>query len=347
MTGSAGKRKIEWGILGTARIAVKVGRAIQNAVGARLSAVASRDRARAANWIAEHAFDSPSPAPAVYGSYEDLLADPSIDAVYIPLPPSLHAEWTIKAAECGKHVLCEKPLATRVADARAMAAACHANGVQLMDGVMWMHHERTIAMKRALQEGALGTLRRVTTAFSFNATDFAADNIRFQRDLGGGVLGDIGWYCVGATLWAFESLPTRVFATARYRDDVERSLSAILWFADDRIASFDCAFDTTFRKWMEIAGTEGSIVCDDFANPWDVSKARFWVHDRQGKASQENFPGCVQEVRMIECFTDIVRSERLEPEWVERTINTQIVCSAIDFSARTETLIELNSIAEH
>jgi len=341
MTMSTADRVIRWGILGTARIAIKVARAIWNSTGAELTAVASRDYARAAGWLAEHEFDVLDPAPLAYGSYEKLLADPNIHAVYIPLPPSLHAEWTIKAAERGKHVLCEKPLATSALEAREMAAACKANGVQLMDGVMWMHHERTAAMKRLLQEGTLGPLRRVTSAFSFNATDFAADNIRFQRELGGGVLGDLGWYCVGATLWAFESPPTRVFATASFRDDVEISLSAILWFSEDRVASFDCAFDTTTRKWVEIAGTEASIVCDDFVNPWEVSKARFWVHNRQGKASQETFPGCVQEVRMIERFSDIVRTGRLEPDWVDKTINTQIVCSAIDRSARNGIAVEI------
>jgi predicted dehydrogenase len=339
----AADRVIRWGILGTARIAIKVGRAIWNATGAELAAVASRDPARAAGWLAEHEFSSLDPAPTPIGSYEDLLSDPEIDAVYIPLPPSLHAEWTIKAAERGKHVLCEKPLATSVAEARAMAAACQSNGVQLMDGVMWMHHERTAAMKRLLEEGALGPMRRVTSAFSFNATDFASDNIRFQRELGGGVLGDLGWYCVGATLWAFESLPTRVLATASYRDNVEISLSAILWFTEDRIASFDCAFDTTTRKWVEVSGTEASIVCDDFVNPWDISRARFWVHDRQGKVSQENFPDCVQEVRMIERFSDIVRTDRLEPEWVDNAVNTQIVCSAIDRSARSGTPVEIDA----
>jgi predicted dehydrogenase len=153
---------VRFGILGTAHIATKVGRAIQEATGAELAAIASRDRTRAEAWIAEHtqtaggdrrptAFLSPEHPPRAFGSYEELLADSSIDAVYLPLPPSLHAEWTIKAAAHGKHVLCEKPLAINLTEARAMADACRAHGVQLMDGVMWVHHERTAGMQRVLQ----------------------------------------------------------------------------------------------------------------------------------------------------------------------------------------------------
>jgi predicted dehydrogenase len=337
---------VRFGILGTAHIATKVGRAIHEAEGAEIAAIASRDRARAAAWAAEHtrpsageprptAFLSPEHPPLAVGSYEELLADPSIDAVYLPLPPSLHAEWTIKAAECGKHVLCEKPLALDLAEARAMADACRAHNVQLMDGVMWVHHERTRGMERVLQSGALGRLRRVTSAFSFDARDFRPDNIRFQRELGGGALADLGWYCVRATLWALGALPERVFAAARYRNEVDHNFSATLWFADDRMASFDCGFDTAMRKWLEVAGSDGSLVCDDFVLPWDPLQARFWVHGSHGKASQETFPGCIQEVRMVEQFCRAIRSGTLETHWVDEALATQAVCDALDRSARS------------
>ena len=124
--------------------------------------VASRTEARATTWAKEH------DVPTAYSTYDALLADESLDAIYIPLPPSLHAEWTIKAAEHGKHVLCEKPLAANTDEAIAMADACRQNGVQLMDGVMWVHHERTSGMKRKLTDGTLGRLRRMTAAFTFN-----------------------------------------------------------------------------------------------------------------------------------------------------------------------------------
>jgi predicted dehydrogenase len=352
MSTAESTRPVRWGILGTARIASKVGRAIHEARGSRLVAVASRDVARARSWIDQHtvghaaadskaAFLSHGAAVACYGSYLELLRQPEIDAVYIPLPPSLHCEWTCSAAQHGRHVLCEKPLALDAAEAERMWDACQAANRQLMDGVMWVHHPRTAAMRSILSSGDLGRLRRVTSAFSFNATDFRSDNIRFQRELGGGALGDIGWYCVRATLWAFDDRPEKVFATARYERDVDMNLSATLWFPSERAASFDCGFDTTWRKWFEIAGTEGSLVCDDFVNPWDVAKARFWTHDRQGKARQHEFPGYIQEVRMIERFCEIVRSGAIDPAWPWASIATQRVCDALARSARSGRIVEV------
>jgi predicted dehydrogenase len=221
-----------------------------------------------------------------------------------------------------------------------MQDACQLANRQLMDGVMWMHHERTPAMQKIFASGELGELRRVTSAFSFNAADFPSDNIRFQKALGGGALGDVGWYCIRATLWAFGGLPVKVWATARYDRDVEMNLSATLWFSDDRMAAFDCSFDTTWRKWFEVAGTKGSLVCDDFVNPWDAAKARFWTHDSQGKATQHDYPGCIQEVRMIENFCEIVRSGRQESKWVDAALATQNICDALARSARSGQAVE-------
>lgn len=350
-------RPIRWGILGTARIATKVGRAIHRARGAVLAAVASRDTARAQSWIANHTrgghacggtgaddartfLDADSRVTAC-GSYLELLDDPQIDAVYIPLPPSLHCQWTCLAAQFGKHVLCEKPLGLNLAEAQQMADVCAIANRQLMDGVMWIHHERTTAMREVIRSEKLGALRRVMAGFS-NGANLEPDNIRFQRELGGGALGDLGWYCVGALLWAYGELPERVFATARYERDVDVNLSAMLWFPQGRMASFDCGFDVVWRKWFEVAGTQGSIVCDDFVNPWDAGKARFWVHDSQGKGTQHLFADGVQEVRMIEAFCDIVRSGRLDSAWPAAALATQTVCDAVAHSARIGSVVELS-----
>ncbi|MFN0054332.1 MAG: Gfo/Idh/MocA family protein [Planctomycetales bacterium] len=337
---------VRWGILGTANIATRVGRAITLAENARIAAIASRDATRAVEWTARHTLapgDQPTatvflppdqPAPTCYGSYEALLDDPTIDAVYIPLPPTLHAEWTIRAAQRGKHVLCEKPLAMNLDEARHMADACRQHGVQLMDGVMWVHHHRTAHMQRILDSGQLGPLRRVTSAFSIEGRHFQPDNIRYNRALGGSSLGDLGWYCVRATLWALEALPERVYATAAYQADVDLQLSALLWFGGGRMASFDCGYHLAFRKWMEVTGEAGSLVCDDFVHPWTPDTARFWLHGPQGKASQEESPPCIHEVRMIERFDTIVRTGKPEPRWVDDALATQQVCDALDRSAR-------------
>ncbi len=328
------KPPVRWGILSTANIATKVARAIRLAENADLVAVASRTEERAATWAQAHN------VPTAYGTYDALLADASLDAIYIPLPPSLHAEWTIKAAEHGKHVLCEKPLAANADEAAAMADTCHQNGVQLMDGVMWVHHERTAQMKGKIADGTLGKLRRVTSAFTFNWDTIPTGNIRAMKEFAGGSLGDLGYYCIRSILWAFDAMPTQVFATARYEVGVDFNLAGILWFSDERIATFDCGFDTGLRKWFEIAGTRASIVCDDFTVPTSEDSARFWIHGPDGN-EQNTVGACIQEVAMIKRFSQIVQSGNLEGQWAEVAVNTMRICDALLESHQREEIIKL------
>lgn len=322
---------VRWGILSTASIASKVARAINLAHNAELIAVASRTEERANAWAKKHN------VPIAYGNYDDLLSDSSINAVYIPLPPSMHAEWTVRAAEHGKHVLCEKPLSANSDEATIMADACLHNGVQLMDGVMWVHHDRTEMMKQQLAN--LGDLRRVTAAFTFNWNTIPTDNIRAKPELGGGSLGDLGYYCVRAILWAYEELPTKAFATARYKVGVDFNLSGTLWFENDRIASLDCGFDTGLRKWFEVAGTRASLVCDDFTVPSSEESARFWIHGSENEKHETS--ACKQEVNMIERFSRIVQSNELEPAWAEVAVNTMRVCDALRESAQQGGIVKL------
>ncbi|MCH7728732.1 MAG: Gfo/Idh/MocA family oxidoreductase [Planctomycetes bacterium] len=348
---------VRWGILSTARIATKVASAIHATAGAEVTAVASRTKERAELWAREH------DVAASYGNYEALVEDEQLDAIYIPLPPSMHAEWTIRCAEAGKHVLCEKPLAMNVAEAQEMADACRANNVQLMDATMWVHHPRASDMLAPIQNGTLGELRRVTSAFSFDIEPYLndkpphmardpesgkaspeavlANELRFQRELGGGALMDLGWYNVGVALWALEDLPTRVFATARYRHDVEINLSAMMWYDDDRIVTFDCGYDQSLRKWFEVVGTAGSLVCDDFLNPWNSERPRFWLHDKSGQATEHVAAPVNQEQRMIERFCEIVRSGELDDTWPNISVANQRVCDAIGASARREEVVEI------
>jgi predicted dehydrogenase len=329
-------KTVRWGVLSTAHIATKVSRAIRLAGGTELVAVASRTQERADAWANKHE------VARAYGSYEALLNDPSIDAIYNPLPPSMHLEWTVRAAEHGKHVLCEKPLAANTAQAIEMADACRKHGVQLMDGVMWVHHERTVAMRRHIDDGSLGKLRHVSSAFSFHWEEIPNKNIRLQKDLAGGSLGDLGYYCVRAIGWALGDLPRRVFATARYFHDVDMNLTGVLWFDGERSASFNCGFDTVYRKWFEVAGTHGSLVCDDFVVPWKEETARYWTHDAAGKPTEHRIDGCVQEARMIEHFSDAVRSGKLNEQWPADAIATMRVCDALAASARSNQVVELS-----
>lgn len=326
---------VRWGILGTARIATKVSAAIRQAANAELTVIASRDARRAADWGREHEVLRSE------GSYQAVLEDPEIDAVYIPLPNSMHREWTVRAAEAGKHVLCEKPLGLDTAEALEMADACRAHGVQLMDGVMWVHHPRADQMKRVLDDGSLGRVRRATSAFTFCFDEIPEYDIRLDPRMGGGSLGDLGWYCCRAALWAFDTLPQRVFATARYFRGVDMNLTAVLWYDDERMASFDCGFDTELRKWMEIAGTSGSLICDDFLRPWDESRPRFWTHDRNGTVAEHVSEAPNQEVAMIEAFGRIVQSGQPAPHWTQQAVDTQRMCEALARSAQEEQIVEV------
>lgn len=327
---------IRWGVMGTAGIATKVGAAIHNAKGAELRAIASRNLEKAQKWAEDHG------AEKSYGSYEALLGDPNIDAVYIPLPPSMHNDWAIRAARAGKHVLCEKPLTMDVAEAVEIAAVCESKGVQLMDGVMWVHHDRTALLKKILTSGEVGELRRVTSAFSFNwGPTVPTQNIRAQKELGGGAIGDLGYYCVRATLWAFDEMPTAVFARARYNHNVDIETSAMMYFSHDRVASMDCAFSMQARSWLELAGTDGSITIDDFVLPANERESWYSIRKGFGKQDSRSVGPCIQEVKMIEDFSALVESGKRDSSLPKVALDTVAVCCAILESAKAGKAVEI------
>ncbi len=177
---------LRWGLLGTARINRMVIPPLRASAGNRLLAVASRDLARATGYAKEWGIER------AHGAYEALLADPEIDAVYIPLPNHLHAEWTIRAARAGKHVLCEKPLALTVAEVDAMGAAARESGVVLAEAFMYRHHPQTLKVKELVDAGAIGPVRFVRGTFSFPLT--RPDDVRLRPEWGGGCLWDVGCY---------------------------------------------------------------------------------------------------------------------------------------------------------
>lgn len=254
-------KKLRWGILGVANINQRLLPGFAKAANVELRGIASRslDKAQAAAKAAG--------IPQAYGSYEALLDDPSIDAVYNPLPNTLHAEWTRKAAERGKHVLCEKPLAPTAAQAQEVVAFCRTKKVVLMDGFMWPHHPRTAALKKFLADGKIGPVRRVAGTFTFQMEQLDPSNIRLQSALAGGSLLDVGCYPVYGIRWAMGAEPVRAWATAQYVHDCDVEMSGTLWFADGRIAAFDCGFTHPFRQWLEITGTTGVVTVQDMWLP--------------------------------------------------------------------------------
>src|SRR5215207_2157730 len=244
---------VRWGILSTADIAVsKVIPGIRRAARCEIVAIASRDADRARSIADRLAI------PTAHGSYDDLLADPAVDAVYIPLPNHLHAEWAIRAAQAGKHVLCEKPLALSAADAEAMIDACRRAGVLLMEAFMYRLHPSWIAVRELVASGRIGSLRAVDSWFSYFNDD--ATNIRNVREFGGGALYDIGCYCVNLSRMLFGAEPVRVRSTIE-RDPtsgVDVITSGILSFASG-VGTFTCSTRLEPDQRVDIYGTDGRI----------------------------------------------------------------------------------------
>ena len=249
----APNRRLRWGILSTATIArTKVIPGIARAEHCEVVAIASRDIAIAERVAAELSI------PAAYGSYETLLADPNIDAVYIPLPNHLHAEWSIAAARAGKHVLCEKPLALTADDAERMIDVANAEGVTLMEAFMYRLHPSWQAVAQLVASGEIGRLVSVQSWFSYFNDD--ATNIRNIREAGGGALFDIGCYSVNLSRLLFDAEPRHVSA-ALVRDPatgVDVLTSAILTF-DSGLATFTCSTRAEDDQRVHIYGTTGRI----------------------------------------------------------------------------------------
>lgn len=226
--------------------------AIQHSTNGELVAVASRDPQRARDFAAKLAI------PVSYTSYDALLSAKDIDAVYIPLPNSLHREWTIKAAEAKKHVLCEKPLAMNSNECVEMENAAHRNGVKLMEAFMYRFHPQTQKVLELLRTGAIGDLRLIHSAFTFRVNDPA--NIRLQPELGGGSLMDVGCYCVNISRTIAGQEPIEVQAYANWASTgVDDQMAGTLRFRNGVLAQFDCSLILSRREFYELIGTEGAI----------------------------------------------------------------------------------------
>jgi predicted dehydrogenase len=243
---------LRWGIVSTANIGVrKVIPATQKAERCEVVAIASRDGELATRVAGELGI------ARAHEGYEALLADPDVDAVYIPLPNSEHAKWTIAAARAGKHVLCEKPLAMTAAEAEEMVRACAKEGVLLMEAFMYRLHPSWESVRELVASGRIGTLRAVQSWFSYFNDD--PRNIRNVPELGGGALYDIGCYCINLSRMLFAREPTRVQASVT-RDETGTDVltSAILAFDED-VATFTCSTRAEPDQRVHIYGTEGRI----------------------------------------------------------------------------------------
>lgn len=351
-----------FGILSTAGIARKNWRAMRLAGNACVAAVASRKVDAANRFIDECSAEVPQlQRPQAFGSYEELLASDSIDAVYIPLPTALRHPWVIKAAEAGKHVIGEKPAALNASQVSEMLDACRQHNVQYMDGVMYMHSQRMPLVRTLVDSGKIGEMRRLASQFSFNGgADFERHNIRSNSSLEPhGCLGDLGWYCIRFFYWLMGGqLPVEVRARDLYSlqgegspESVPGEFSAELLYANGISATFYNSFRTQHQQWVHISGTEGYLRLDDFVLPYRgaelaayVGRDHFMIDnctfhmenhlERYSVREYDAGENTAQEVRMIRAFADQVLSGTLNDQWPTWTLHTQQILDACFASAK-------------
>jgi predicted dehydrogenase len=324
---------LRWGVLSTANIGLKkVLPAMQRGQHTSLRAIASRDLTKAREAAASLGI------PTAYGSYEELLADPQIDAVYIPLPNHLHVPWTIRVAEAGKHVLCEKPLSLTVAEAKTLLAVRARTGVKIGEAFMVNCHPQWLRLRALLAEGRIGEVRSIAGAFSYFNVD--PNNIRNRAECGGGALMDIGCYLIHAARYAFRQEPTRVVA-AIDRDPAmgtDRMTSAILDFPGGQ-AIFTCSTQLVPYQRIHFFGTKGRIEIEiPFNAPPDRPTRLFldMTGDLFGEGiATESFPICDQYTLQGDAFSKAVLEDTEVPVPLEDAIGNMAAIEAIFNSAKS------------
>jgi predicted dehydrogenase len=330
-------QKLRWGILSTAKIGVRsVIPAIQKSTNGTVAAIASRD--------ATHAQETAKSLdiPHAFGSYDALLESPEIDAVYISLPNSLHKEWTTRAAECGKHVLCEKPFALNAAEVDEMIATAKQHRVLLMEAFMYRFHPQYDKVKELLAHGAIGALQIIRSAFCFRLDNLT--NIRMNRELGGGSLMDVGCYCVNASRLIAGAEPVQAQASAAFgeKSHVDETLAGVLRFPTDVVAHFDSSFRTDYREWLEIQGAEGRLELEHPFRPHAVGgegKITFQRNDGTHETFTTHAASPYQ--LMAEHFADAVLNGKPLRYLPELDRGNMRVIDALYESARTGRVVQL------
>lgn len=296
--------QIRWGILSTANIGrSRVIPAIHAASNGVVSAVASRDLARAQTFAQENNI------PTAYGTYEELLADPNIDAIYIPTPNSEHAEWSMKCADAGKPTLCEKPLASDGNEAQRMVDHFADAGVLFAEAFMYRFHPRTVRVKQMIDEGAIGDVKTINATFTFSLRDEA--NVRLSKSLAGGSLMDVGCYCVNVMRHMVGDEPYRVEAIGVVGDEsgVDESLTGTLAFPGGVLGHFDSSLRTYRTHMYDIRGTEGRIRVEDAFVPSeeDETVINYWHGDDYDHIT---IPPANHYQLMVEDFADALINNR-------------------------------------
>ena len=253
---------VRWGILSTARINRSLIPPLHQSKHSELTAVASRSSSHASSYASEWGI------PTAYGSYEALLSDPRIDVIYNPLPNAMHTEWSIKAMEAGKHVLCEKPLCMNIDELDALAAASSRTGKVVVEAFMYCHHPQTLKVMEIVASGVLGRLSLIKGSFSFKLSD--PKNPRMDLGLGGGSIWDVGCYPISYARLVASREPEEVFGwQLSASTGIDLLFAGQIRFADHLFAQFDCSFDLPHRFSIEIIGSTGSLL---IPNPYKPGK---------------------------------------------------------------------------
>lgn len=333
MSRDQAQKKVRWGVLGAANIATKkVIPAMQRGERSLVSGIASRDGERARSTAQALGI------PKAYGSYEELLADPEIDAVYNPLPNHLHVPWSIRAAEAGKHVLCEKPIALSAAETRELIAARDKTGVKIGEAFMVRTHPQWLRARELVRSGAIGNLRAVMGAFSYFNRD--PNNIRNMPEIGGGGIMDIGCYPITMSRFLFECEPDRVVAKVETDSELgtDRLASAILDFPSGQ-SVFTCSTQLVPYQRIQILGTKGRIEIEIPFNAPPDRPTRIFVDDGSDVAGRnarvEEFPICDQYTVQGDLFSQAILDGSEVPVPLENALGNMAVIDAIFRSSRT------------
>jgi xylose dehydrogenase (NAD/NADP) len=336
---------LRWGVLGAAGIArVAVIPAILNSGNSRLAALASRNPDGAKEYAQSIGIDH------VFSSYEALLADPDIDAVYIPLPNSLHGEWTLKAAEAGKAVLCEKPMALSAEEAKTIVDACARLGTPLMEGFMYQFHPQHARVRSIIEEGAIGDIVEVQAHLSVDIMNPPnKNNVRFNPELGGGALLDMGCYTIHIARSVFGSEPLSVLGRCKIDPDfgVDIAASGTLEFADGRTATVSCSFEGNGQGFYRVIGRRGLIDVPRAIIPGldgRIAETLITIVDATGAQRTEKLAAVDQYQLMIEAFADAVSNRTRLPVDPNLSIRNLAVMDAFAASAQTGRTVPVKKV---
>ncbi len=330
--------KLRWGILGAARVNERLLPAIVESPNAQLLAIASRRPGAAAQTLAQYA--PQQQGVSTYDSLDALLDDANIDAIYLPLANHEHAEWTLRAIERGKHVLCEKPMALKVADIEAIQAAALQHKVTVMEGFMYRFHPQHTRVLELIHSGVIGEIRSVRTCFSFMMRPARKYRLVESVENGGGAMWDIGCYAIHSARMFFEQAPISVTAVAKYVDSgADIASSGIIDFGDGKYAQFDFSFERARRCEYEIIGSKGGIKCHTvWQLPGDVPVITWWTED--GSQIEERLPATNHFQLEIEHFSDCVLNAKPPALSLEDAkANCRVIVAALQSAATGQRVV--------